>query len=213
MDNEKNTDNFDKVFIVIVILFLLYFIFTFKHILIQLCCSKKRQYFIVYWFDLLFMIFTFLLLSITFLNFIFSNNLQYLKYLENFLPIIFSGNFLMNIYLSIYLIYFIYKLKKIQINDIYPNDLINFIDKNDPMGIYSIISHFVLNIIFLLIEGSLITLFFSKICLSKHINLIQVILCIFQILFIQILHSKYIELSSKNIYSHNISNEKIYHFH
>ena len=115
MDNEKNTDNFDKVFIiiiVIVILFLLYFIFTFKHILIQLCCSKKRQYFIVYWFDLLFMIFTFLLLSITFLNFIFSNNLQYLKYLENFLPIIFSGNFLMNIYLSIYLIYFIYKLKK-----------------------------------------------------------------------------------------------------
>ena len=213
MDNEKNTDNFDKVFIiiiVIVILFLLYFIFTFKHILIQLCCSKKRQYFIVYWFDLLFMIFTFLLLSITFLNFIFSNNLQYLKYLENFLPIIFSGNFLMNIYLSIYLIYFIYKLKKIQINDIYPNDLINFIDKNDPMGIYSIISHFVLNIIFLLIEGSLITLFFSKICLSKHINLIQVILCIFQILFIQILHSKYIELSSKNIYSHNISNEKIY---
>ena len=110
MDNEKNIENCYKVFILfIVILFFVYFIFTFKHILIQLCCSKKRQFFIVYWFDLLFMIITFLTLSITFLLFIFLLNKLQLTYFENFLPIIFSGNFFMNIILSIYLINFIYK--------------------------------------------------------------------------------------------------------
>ena len=212
MDNEKNIENCYKVFILfIVILFFVYFIFTFKHILIQLCCSKKRQFFIVYWFDLLFMIITFLILSITFLLFIFLLNKLQLTYFENFLPIIFSGNFFMNIILSIYLINFIYKIKKIQINEIFPIDLINFIDKNDVMSLYSIFSHLIINILIIFCEVLFIIFFYSKIYdLSKYINLVQGILCLLQCIFIKILYSKYVQFSSKNIYSHNISNEKIY---
>ena len=212
MDNDKNTDKCYKIFIVIIdIIFSLYFLFTCKHILTQLCSSKKRQYFIVYWFDLLCMIITILIFSITFTSFIFCNNLQFLQYIENFLPIFFSGNFLMNILLSIYLIKFIFKLKKIQINDIFPIDLINFIDKNDVMGIYSIVFHLIMKLLIIFIEALIIFFIFFKFDLDLiFINLGQGILFLFQFIFIKFLYSKYLQFSSKNIYSNNISNEKIY---
>ena len=217
-DNDNNSNNLYKGFgIIIIFIFFIYSVLTLKYVFNQLCSSKKRFHFMVYWIDLLYMLLIFLFFSFIFTFYVYDekNDSKNLNKFEICLPIILSGNFLMNIFISLSLINLILKLLNIQIKDMNPIELINFIDKIDVIGIYSIIPHFFKIILILIFEvGTIIIIMKFKNGINNNsiniINLIQVIFCLIQFILMKILFSKYKKLKTKNLYSNNISNEKIY---
>ena len=216
MDNSINTDYIYKALAIFNnVVFLFYFLLTVKYVTNQLFIAKKRYHFMVYWFDILFILFYFICLSVFYALYIFYDENKeindLLKFVEIYLPIILSGNFLMNIVLSFILLKSIYKIKSLNIEGIYPIELINFVDKIDIIGIYSIFPHIIKTIIIVFIEVGVISYIFYEIQ-SKHvyINLYQGICFIIQLVFISILSSNYKKLKSELFFSQNISNEKIY---
>ena len=216
MDNAINTDYIYKALAIFNnVVFLFYFLLTLKYVSNQLFFSKKRYHFMVYWFDIIFILFYFICLSVFYSLYIFYNGNKeindLLKFIEIYLPIVLSGNFVMNIVLSFILLKSIYKIKSLNIEGIYPIELINFVDKIDIIGIYSIFPHFIKTIIIVFIEVVVISYIFYEFQ-SNHIyiNLYQGICFFIQLIFIMILSSNYKKLKSELFFSHNISNEKIY---
>ncbi len=109
MDNAINTDYIYKALAIFNnVVFLFYFLLTLKYVSNQLFFSKKRYHFMVYWFDILFILFYFICLSVFYALYIFYDENKeindLLKFVEIYLPIILSGNFLINIVLSFILL-------------------------------------------------------------------------------------------------------------
>ena len=215
MGKEFNTDYLYICFAGLInFIIIIYFLLTLKYALSQIC-NSRRIHFMVYWFDILLTIFYFIILSIIFSIYILydgkRNIFDILKLIEIYIPIVLSGNFLMNIILSFILIKSTCKIKRLKIEGLYPLELINFIDKIDIIGIYSIFSHCIKMLIVLFFDFTIISYIFYKIKSQEfYVNLYQLILCFVQIFFIRILTMKYNSLKSETIFSNNISNEKIY---
>ena len=212
---------FDKVSnILISTVFFIYNVFIIRYVIALFKKQKSNNILIlVYWLDYIIIILSLFIISILFTIYLYLNeNLkEFIKELikgsDDFFPLLFESNFLIDILLSIQLLI---KIKKMKINKHKHFDLVKmnkYIEKIDIMSNYKIINHLIFllisyffNIFLIIISDYII----SQDKKSLFIKLFQIILFFFAIIILLILSNRNKTLISHLIFFENNVVEKLY---
>ena len=206
--------------ILISIIFLIYNVFIIKYVVALFTKQKSNNNLIlVYWLDYIIIIFSLFIISILFTIdlYINDNSKKASNVLvidsDDFFPLLFESNFIIDILLSIQLLIKIRKMKKIKLKYLDLIKMNKFIEKLDILSNYKIIQHLTLLLISYLINIFIIII--SDYAIDKEkknlfIKLFQIILFVLTITIMLFLSNRNKTLISHQIFFENNVIEKLY---
>ena len=206
--------------IIISLVFFIYYIFLQKYLLNIFCCKKTTKFSLVYWIDYIINILSLTIISLMFTSNFYINKDNEKKILDNnfftiifddYFPLFFLSNFIMNIIISFQIIVKIKKMKISQ-NEKYDISKMNkFINKINIMSHYTLIRHMIYLFIIYLLDILIILIDKYKQKEYKYIiKVFQISLWIVTLIIMLIISNQNKSLIGHQIFFKNNIVEKIY---